>query len=277
MSKKVTALCRAGYYPLRQLHPVATVKLHGQGNTAAVKPQRMQPDKSVAQAAPGDQRVSVYKVALDSVVDRDRSVGLVASGASGVIEHQSVDRVCRGKSVDEHMNEFVDLQSFDVTNHGDNDESFDIVTMFNDCLPPVNEDVRCDNVQQVSNISLQFDMEKVIADSDVSMHFVDLCVFDESGNSVLLKTLFDSGTQLSILKEDLISHLDYEVLGEVKLQGFNGNISSGKIILLNAKLVGHNVYVPLRCVVCQTFHRTVCYPLRIIASYCHVKRYDQLG
>ena len=50
----------------------------------------------------------------------------------------------------------------------------------------------------------------------------------------------------------MISHPDYEVLGEVKLQGFNGNISSGKIILLNAKLVGHNVYVPLRCVVCQS-------------------------
>jgi len=53
------------------------------------------------------------------------------------------------------------------------------------------------------------------------------------------------------LKADLISPLDYEVLGEVKLQGFNGNICSGKIILLNVKLVGHNVYVPLRCVVCE--------------------------
>jgi len=76
------------------------------------------------------------------------------------------------------------------------------------------------------------------------MHFVDLCISDKSGNSVILKTLFDSGTQLSILKEDLISHLYYEVLGEVKLQRFNGNISSGKIILLHAKLVGNNVYVP---------------------------------
>jgi len=94
-------------------------------------------------------------------------------------------------------------------------------------------------------------MEKLIADIDALMHFVDLCIADESGNSVLLKTLFDSGTQLSILKEDLISHLDYEVLGEVKLQGFNGNISSAKIILHNAKLAGHNVYVPLRCVGCQ--------------------------
>jgi len=176
----------------------------------------------------------VYKVALDSVVDCDSSVGLVASGASGVIglERQLVDRVCSGESVAERMNESVGLQSFDVMNDGVDDESFDIATMSNDCFPPVNEDIRCDNVKQVANIDLRFDIEKFVADSDASMHFVDLCISDESGNSVLLRTLFDSGTQLSILKEDLISPLVYEVLGEVKLQGFNGNISSGKIICL---------------------------------------------
>jgi len=185
----------------------AIVISHVHGNTAAVnKPQRTQPDKSAAQAAPGDQQVSVYKVALDSVVDRDSSVGLVASGASGIIgiERKSVDRVCREESVAERMNECVGLQSSDIMNDDVDDESFDIVTMFNDCLPPVNEDIRCDNVQQVANIDLRFDMEKFIAHSDASMHFVDLCISDESGNSVLLKTLFDSVTQLSILKEDLI-------------------------------------------------------------------------
>ena len=195
----------------------------------------------------------MYKVALDSVVDRDSSVGLVASGASGVIglERQSVDRVCCGESVAERMNEFVALQPFDVTNDSVDDESFNIVTMFNVCTPPVNEDIRCDNVKQVANIDLRFDIEKFVADSDASMHFVDLCISDDSGNSVFLRTLFDSGTQLSILKEDLISPLVYEVLGEVKLQGFNGNIYSGKIILLSAKLAGHNVYVSLWCVACE--------------------------
>ena len=124
--------------------------------------------------------------------------------------------------------------------------SFGIVSMFDECFPPVNEDIRCDNVQHVANIDLQFDIEKFVADTDASMHFVDVCISDESSNSVFLKALFDSGTQLSILKADLISPLDYEILGEVKLQGFNGNICSGKIILLNVKLVDHNVYVPLR-------------------------------
>ena len=56
--------------------------------------------------------------------------------------------------------------------------------MFNDCTPPLNEDVRCDSVQQVSNI--RFDVEKFIADSNVSMHFVDLCVFDESGITLFI-------------------------------------------------------------------------------------------
>jgi len=130
-------------------------------------------------------------------------------------------------------------------------ESFGIVSMFDECFPPVNEDIRCDNVQQVADIDLQFDIQKFVAGTDASMHFVDLCISDECNNSVFLKALFDSGTQLSILKADVISPLDYQVLGEVKLQGFNGNICSGKIILLNVKLVGHNVYVPLRCVACE--------------------------
>jgi len=86
---------------------------------------------------------------------------VTASGSSGVIglERKSVDRVCSGDSVAERMNEFVGLQSFDIMNDDVDDESFNIVTMFNDCTPPVNEDVRCDNVQHVSNIDLRFDME----------------------------------------------------------------------------------------------------------------------
>jgi len=79
-----------------------SVKRHVHGNTAVVnKPASSQPVKSAAhgaQAAPGDSHVSVYKVALDSVVDRGSSAGLVASDASGVIglPHQPVQRVYSG-------------------------------------------------------------------------------------------------------------------------------------------------------------------------------------
>ena len=66
----------------------------------------------------------MYEVALHSVVDRDSSVGLVASGASGVIglERQSVERVYRAESVAERMNECVGLQSFNVMNDDVDDE-----------------------------------------------------------------------------------------------------------------------------------------------------------
>jgi len=108
----------------------------------------------------------VCKVALDS----GSSVGLVASGASGVIglENQSVQRVYSGEPVAARMNESVGLQSFDVMIDGVDDESFDIVAMFDECFPPVNEDIRCDNVQQVANIDLRFDIEKFVADSEAS-------------------------------------------------------------------------------------------------------------
>jgi len=57
-------------------------------------------------------------------VDRDSSIGLVASGASGVIglERKSVDRVCRCESVAERMNEFVGLQSLDIMNDNVDDD-----------------------------------------------------------------------------------------------------------------------------------------------------------
>jgi len=157
----------------------------------------------------------VYKVALDSVVDRGSSVGLVTSDASGVIglPHQPVQRVYSGEADTACMNGSAGLQSFDINDCVDN-ESFGIVAMFDQCFPPVNEDIRCDNVQQVANIDLQFDIEKFVADTDASMHFVNLCISDDSSNSVFMKALFDSGTQLSILKADLISPLDYEVLGK---------------------------------------------------------------
>ena len=76
----------------------------------------------------------MYNIALDNVVAHDSSVGLVASGASGAIGLglKSVDRACSGKPVTVRVNESVHLCD---------DESFDMATMFNDCMPPLYEDV----------------------------------------------------------------------------------------------------------------------------------------
>ena len=92
------------------------------------------------------------KVALDSVVDRGSSVGLGTSGASGVIglQHQPVQRVYSTESAAAGMNENAGLQCFDIINDCADNESFGIVSMFDQCFPPVNEDIRCDNVQQVA-------------------------------------------------------------------------------------------------------------------------------
>jgi len=126
----------------------------------------------------------VCKVALDSVVDRGSSTGLVTSGAGGVIglQHQPVQRVYSGESGTACMSESVGLQCFGIMNDCADNESFGIVSMLDECFPPVNKDIRRDNVQQVANIDLQFDIEKFVADTDASMFFVNLCISDESSN-----------------------------------------------------------------------------------------------
>ena len=153
----------------------ATVKSHYQETTGGDnKAQRTQTDKSIAQVQ-GTHQVSVNKVVFDSLMADDRSVGLGASSASSGIglELQSVSHMFSDKPATHHMNK--PSQSFEFMNDVV-DESYDMVMLFNDCMPPLNYAV-CDNVQQVTDV--QFDVRKFIADSNVSMHFVDLSVFDE--------------------------------------------------------------------------------------------------
>jgi len=45
--------------------------------------------------------------------------------------------------------------------------------------------------------------------------------------------------------------LQCDVLVEVKLLGFNGSMSTGKVISLNARMKDHDVSVPIRFVACQ--------------------------
>jgi len=94
-------------------------------------------------------------------------------------------------------------------------------------------------------------MDRFIADSNVSLHYVNLIVSDDNGTSVEVDSLFDSGTQLSVIRKDVIESLQCDVLGEVKLLGFNGNMSTGKVVSLNARMKGHDVSIPIRFVACQ--------------------------
>ena len=70
----------------------------------------------------------------------------------------------------------------------------------------------------------EFDMDRFIADSNVSLHYMNLIVSDDGGNSVEVDSLFDSGTQLSVIKEELIESLQGAVVGEVTLSDFNGKV-----------------------------------------------------
>jgi len=123
-----------------------------------------------------------------------------------------------------------------------------LVSLFDKCEAPVNESDDCNNVS-VTNV--QYDMDRFIADSNISLHYVNLTVNDDNGTSVEVDSLFDSGTQLSVIREDVIESLQCDVLGEVKLLAFDGNMSTGKVISLNARMKGHDASVPIRFVACQ--------------------------
>jgi len=110
-----------------------------------------------------------------------------------------------------------------------------LVSLFDECDAPVNESDDCNNVS-VTNV--QFDIDRFIADSNVSLHYVNLIVSDDNGTSVEVDSLFDSGTQLSVIREDVIESLQCDILGEVKLLAFDGNSSNGKVISLNARMKG---------------------------------------
>jgi len=59
------------------------------------------------------------------------------------------------------------------------------------------------------NVSEQFDIHRIVADCQAAMHYVQLNVADAFGNAVKITSLFDSGTQISILKADAVEKLSF--------------------------------------------------------------------
>ena len=80
------------------------------------------------------------------------------------------------------------VQLFAVMNDGDDDESFDIVTMFNDCTPPL---MKVSNVTTYKRSLIYSLTWKNLLQIVMCQCTLLICVY-----SVLPKTLFDSGTQL---------------------------------------------------------------------------------
>jgi len=80
-----------------------------------------------------------------------------------------------------------------------------MLPLFDECECSV---INKENVRENVNMTnVQFDMHRFVADSDVSFHFVDLCVKNDNGDAVKVNSLFDSGSQLSVLKQKLVESL----------------------------------------------------------------------
>jgi len=88
----------------------------------------------------------------------------------------------------------------DVVNDNDADACVEnIMSLFDECECSVIADSGVTEDVTVTND--QFDLHRFVADSDVSFHFVDLNVRDDDGTAVKVNSLFDSGTQLSVLRK----------------------------------------------------------------------------
>ena len=96
----------------------------------------------------------------------------------------------------------------------------------------------------------RFDIHRFVADCQAAMHYVDLHVADAGGSQVLINSLFDSGTQISILKASAVENLSYTVLGKVTLQTFDNRVSVGDLVSFDVKIDGASRYLPIRFVVC---------------------------
>jgi len=68
-----------------------------------------------------------------------------------------------------------------------------------------------------------FDLQRFVADTQTAMHYLDVCLQDECGNTLPVNCLFDSGTQVSVLREEAVNGLQYKVIGRVELKGFDNH------------------------------------------------------
>lgn len=213
--------------------------------------------------------MSVAQVSVNRVEQNNRPTGaLVLSGSIGLQSGDATSTTVKPNS-DEMFGPLptctsdLDVDLFDSGAEG-------LVSLFGECECPVNGSDDCGDVH-VPNV--QFDMDRFIADSDVSLHYVNLSVNDECGNTVEADSLFDTGSQLSIIKEDLVKSLQCKELGEVKLLGFNRNLSIGKVISLYAKLKDRDVSVPVRFVACPNVTQNC---LSSLADYCKLLQTQQV-
>ena len=108
------------------------------------------------------------------------------------------------------------------------------------------------SVIDVARTNVKFDTDRIVAETNASLHYVDIQVSDACGNKTTVNSLFDSGTETSILRADSVTDLQCKSLGDVTLKAFDGHRSKGMLVSFDVKLdnsVGKTV--PVKFVVCD--------------------------
>ena len=140
--------------------------------------------------------VAVNRIIVDQPVMRDYAVSAQvvdrAKSADNFAESGCVSRPVIGRNAD-----VIPV----VNDVGDDACVENIMSLFDACECSVIDDSSV--AEDVTVINVQFDLHRFVADSDVSFHFVDLNVRDDEGNTVQVNSLFDSRTQLSVLRQEL--------------------------------------------------------------------------
>lgn len=148
-----------------------------------------------------------------------------------------VNKVCVESCVNSHLSEFEEI--FGMFEHTDD-------------LSDV-KSVKCSDGIEVAQArpSVQFNTHRIIADTNAALHYVKLQVSDAVGNHVDITSLFDSGTETSILRNDAVSNLQCRSLGNVTLKAFDGHRTEGTLVSLDVKLSNAQRTVPVNFVVCD--------------------------
>ena len=104
---------------------------------------------------------------------------------------------------------------------------------------------------QVTQSQVKFDTHRIVAETNAALHYVDVRVSDSAGNEIAINSLFDSGTELSILRTDVLGGLQYKSLGEIVLRAFDGHRSNAQIVSLDVKLTNAQKTVPVKFALCD--------------------------
>jgi len=161
--------------------------------------------------------------------------------ASAVEVAQAHSAPCLDCDVNVLINDTLDNVDYEVNS--------DVIQMLNACTIPIHT-AKLGDIQLAEVDRSCFDFDRYLAEAKCNLHYDDLEMSDMQDQKVSINALFDTGTKLSIVREDAILQLMGENLAEIQLQGFDGKLSSGKVVGFYAKLDGANSIL-IKFVVCK--------------------------